>query len=103
MHKDIADKSDALAALCRRFGVIRLEVFGSAARITGFDRNTSDIDFLVSFAPAARDDIIAFSDFKQALERLLLRPVDLIDREAIENSRNFIRRRAILREAETVY
>jgi predicted nucleotidyltransferase len=40
---------------------------------------------------------------KDALERLLGRSVDLVERETVEASRNFIRRRAILKEAETVY
>ena len=103
MLQEIANKRDALAALCRRYGVQRLEVFGSAARGRGFDPARSDIDFLVSFAPVVRNDLGAFSEFKQALEDLLMRPVDLIEREAIERSRNFIRRRAILSEAEAVY
>lgn len=34
MHAAIADKREELAALCRRHGVARLEVFGSAARIS---------------------------------------------------------------------
>jgi hypothetical protein len=38
---------------------------------------------------------------KDALEQLLGRPVDLVEREAGEASRNFIRRRAILNESET--
>lgn len=103
MQSDIAEKRDALADLCRRYGVERLEVFGSAARGTGFDRNRSDADFLVTFKPSTRNDLAAFADLKDALERLLGRPVDLVEREAVEASRNFIRRRAILTEAETVY
>jgi uncharacterized protein len=103
VQSDIAEKRDALAELCRRFGVERLEVFGSAARGTDFDRDRSDADFLVTFTPSARNDLAAFADLKEALERLLGRPVDLVEREAIEASRNFIRRRAILTEAETVY
>jgi hypothetical protein len=103
MQSDIDEKRDALAALCRRHGVARLEVFGSAARGTGFDHNRSDADFLVTFSPPARNDLAAFTDLKEALERLLGRSVDLVEREAIEASRNFIRRRAILKEAETVY
>jgi predicted nucleotidyltransferase len=103
MHPDIHEKRDALAALCRRYGVARLEVFGSAARRTGFDPDRSDADFLVTFAPAARNDLAAFSDLKEGLERLLGRPVDLVEREAVEASRNFIRRRAILTQARTVY
>lgn len=103
MQADIAKKRAALAALCRRYGVARLEVFGSAARGTGFDPNRSDADFLVTFTPTVRNDLAAFADLKDALERLLGRPVDLVEREAVEASRNFIRRRAILKGAETVY
>ena len=103
MQADIHDKRDDLAALCRRYGVARLEVFGSAARGTGFDPDRSDADFLVTFSPRARNDLAVLSDLKDALERLLGRPVDLVEREAVETSRNFIRRRAILKQATTVY
>jgi predicted nucleotidyltransferase len=83
--------------------VARLEVFGSAARGADFDSTRSDSDFLVTFEPSARNDLGAFGDLKDALERLLGRPVDLVEREAVEASRNYIRRRAILRDARTVY
>ncbi|MDE0205150.1 MAG: DNA polymerase III subunit beta [Candidatus Tectomicrobia bacterium] len=42
MHAAIADKKAQLAKICRRYGVIRLEVFGSAARGADFDPATSD-------------------------------------------------------------
>src|SRR3954447_3156323 len=103
MQADIENKRDALGALCRRFGVARLEVFGSAAHGTGFDGSHSDADFLVTFKDSARNDLALFTELKEALERLLDRPVDLVEREAVEASRNFIRRRTILREAETIY
>src|SRR5258708_708970 len=103
MRADIAEKRDALAAICRRYRVARLEVFGSAARGADFDPARGDADFLVTFDPAARNDLAAFGDLKDALELLLGRSVDLIEREAVEASRNFIRRRAILNEARTVY
>jgi len=103
VRSDIAEKREALAELCRRYGVERLEVFGSAARGADFDPARSDADFLVTFTPGARNDLAAFADLKEALEHLLGRPVDLVEREAVEASRNFIRRRAILNEAETVY
>lgn len=103
MHATIADKRADLSALCRRYGVARLEVFGSAARGAGFDPVASDVDFLVTFTPAARNDLAAFADFKDALATLLGRPVDLVEREAVEASRNVIRRRRILAEAEPVY
>ena len=103
MHADIAEKRQDLIALCRRYGVERLEVFGSAARGADFDPTRSDADFLVTFSSRTRDDLSAFADFREGLEALLGRPVDLTGREAIETSRNYIRRRRILAEAEAVY
>jgi hypothetical protein len=88
-------------ALCRH-GVTRLEVFGSAVRSADFDLTRSDADFLVTFSAEARNDLAAFADFKEPLEALLGRSVDLVEREAEEASRNFIHRR-ILAEAEVVY
>jgi uncharacterized protein len=102
MQTAISDKLDALADICRRYGVSRLEVFGSAAR-DDFDPARSDVDFLVTFKPAARSDIGALDELKEALENLLGRSVDLVERETIETSRNYIRRRAILGDARTLY
>jgi uncharacterized protein len=101
MIVDIALHREELRELCRRFGVRRLDVFGSAVR-GDFDPARSDIDFLVEFAPG-EDDLARFLDFKQALEALLARRVDLVDRRAIETSRNYIRKRHILTGAEPVY
>ncbi len=102
MIADIALHRDELGQLCRRFGVRRLEVFGSAAREANFDPARSDVDFLVEFA-AQDDDLTRFLDFKEALEALLARRVDLVDRKVIEASRNYIRKRHILTGAEPVY
>ena len=97
----ITSRREELAALCRRFHVRRLDVFGSAAR-GDFDPACSDLDFLVEFA-AADDDLARFVDFKEALEALLARRVDLVDRKAIETSQNYIRKRHILTGAEPIY
>ena len=91
-----------ISDLCRRYHVRRLDVFGSAARGTDFQQSHSDADFLVQFDNSAAS-LIDFVDLKEALERLLVRRVDLIDRRAIETSRNHIRRRAILEDAESLY
>jgi uncharacterized protein len=102
VHAEIADKRDALIALCKRYDVVRLEVFGSAARGADFDPAVSDADFLVEFGPQG-NDLARFFDFKEALETVLARPVDLVERRAVEASRNYIRRRHILAETEAVY
>lgn len=103
MHSLIGVKRPEIAALCRRFHVRRLEVFGSAARGEDFDPARSDADFLVEFGPDADQEFDAYAGMKQALERMLDRPVDLVERQAIEQSRNYIRRRRILGEAKPVY
>ena len=104
MRADIDEKREALAEICRGYGVARLEVFGSAARGIDFDPKRSDFDFLVEFDQ--RSDVPPlkqFFGFAEALEQLLGRSVNLVERAAIEKSRNYIRRRAILRDAETIY
>ncbi len=102
MHPAIAEKRANLVDLCRRYGVTRLDVFGSAARGMDFDALTSDVDFLVEFGPPG-DDLARFLDLKDELEALLGQTVDLVDRNAVEASRNYIRRRRILAGAEPVY
>jgi predicted nucleotidyltransferase len=86
MHTDIAEKRDALAALCRRYGVARLEVFGSAARGIDFDSGRSDFDFLVEFEPkSGLPPLKQFFGLADALEHLLGRSVDLVESGAIRN------------------
>jgi uncharacterized protein len=104
MHPEIAQKKPDIAELCRRYGVRRLEIFGSAARGQDFAPERSDADFLVEFGPETDlSPLKRFFGFEQDLERLLQRPVDLIERGALGRSRNYIRRRSILRERESVY
>ena len=104
MHASIEQHREKIAELCRRHGVRRLEVFGSAAREVDFDPSTSDADFLVSF-----DEVKGVAGFKrdldlaEALRALLGRPVDIVDRRVVEKSRNHIRRRGILADAQPIY
>ena len=101
MHPTISEKRDQLIAACKRFDVARLEIFGSAARGNDFDPARSDADFLVTFRPDAKTDF--YLDLEDAFENILGRKIDLIDRRAVEDSPNFIRRRNILEQAEPIY
>ena len=104
MHTLIREHADEIADLCRRYGVRRLEVFGSAARGDDFDLDSSDADFLVSFEPRPElPPLKQYLGFADALERVLGRPVDLLDRGSLEKSRNYLRRRSILEDAQPVY
>lgn len=84
MMQTIEAKRDALAELCIRFHVDRLEIFGSAA--TGNLREDSDLDFLVEFrrvgslTPADQ-----YFGLLQALEELFGREIDLLTDRSLRN------------------
>ena len=101
MIADIALHREELRQLCRRFHVRRLEVFGSAAR-GDFDPTKSDLDFLVEFDVGAPDalSLKSFLRFKEALERLFGRSVDLVEPGAL---RNPYVKASIERARETVF
>lgn len=97
----IVSKRAEIAELCRRHRVRRLDVFGSAARGEDFDPARSDMDFLVEFDPAAKAGLFdAYFPFKEALEALLSRPIDLVEDGAVENP---YLRASIERSREPVY
>ena len=74
-----------IEALCRRFHVRRLEVFGSALR-DDFDLVRSDVDFLVEFDASPDINVFeAYFDLRQQLCELLGRPVDLVMPSALRN------------------
>ena len=84
MHPIVESKRQAVADLCRRSGVKRLEVFGSATR-DDFDVVSSDVDLLVEFDNTAQQSLSAFFDLKDALEQIVSRPVDLVMPNAVRN------------------
>ena len=102
MQDFIARCAPQIAELCSRFGVVRLDLFGSASHGQGFDEDRSDVDLLVEFA-SPELEYRNFVAFQAALSALLGRPVDLVERKAVEQSRNHIRRRSILADAKALY
>jgi len=74
-----------IAALCERFGVVHLELFGSG---TGpeFNPSHSDYDFLVELDPNVEGSRAKrWTGLADALEELLGRPVDLVNPRYIRN------------------
>jgi len=96
----IAERRSEIADICRRFGVRRLAVFGSAARGQDFDPERSDVDFVVAFEPAASPSLGEFFALRDALAAAVGRPVDLVVDDSVRNP--FIRA-GIERSRETVY
>lgn len=89
-----------LSALCGRYSVKRLAVFGSAVR-ADFDDESSDLDFVVEFSdlePNQHKD--AYFGLLEALGQLFSRDVDLVELNAVKNP--YVRKR-ILEQQETLY
>ena len=100
MHPIVEAKRAEAAEVCRRSGVVRLEVFGSAARVD-FDEARSDIDFLVLLGrDSASSAFDAYFALKDALEQVFGRPVDLVSDGAVHNP--YIKA-AIDRDRQLVY
>ena len=69
MHPLIAEKQPQIESLCRRFGVTRLDLFGSATNAE-FTEDRSDFDFLVEFAFGGQVKALdAYFGLKEGLRR----------------------------------
>jgi uncharacterized protein len=86
MHPSISQHQKEIANICLRYGVRKLEVFGSAARSEDFEEATSDADFLVQFHPDGKlGPLEEFFGLREALAKIIGRPVDLVEPGAVRN------------------
>jgi predicted nucleotidyltransferase len=92
---------DAIEKFCQRWQIAEFALFGSVLR-EDF-RPDSDIDVLVTFAQAARWSLFDLVTMQDELAEIFGRPVDLLTRNGVAASRNYIRRNAILNSAQVVY
>lgn len=72
-----------MEALCRRYGVERLEVFGSASRDDS--RADSDFDFIVQFRDRGPGYADRFLELAESLEQILGGRVDLLTERSLSN------------------
>lgn len=101
MTSQIAIPSDRIAGFCRRWQIAELALFGSVVRDDlGPD---SDVDVLVSFAPEARRTLFDIARMQDELSGMLGRDVGPVTRAAVEGSRTYIRRKAILESSQVVH
>jgi uncharacterized protein len=98
---DLEVPDQAFRAICRKWKIRRLELFGSAR--THRLGPESDIDLLAEFEPDEQWSLMDLARAEQEFSSLLGRKVDLVDRKSLERSANQIRRDAILNSTEVVY
>ena len=88
-----------IVSLCKKHKVSMLYIFGSV--LTDRFTDDSDVDFLVEFENVDIQDYFDnYMDFKEKLEALLNRQIDLVENQAI---RNPIFRMVIDRDKRLVY
>lgn len=87
----------ALKALCKKYRVHELLLFGSAAR--GEMKEGSDIDLLVEFMPSAKVGFMMLAGMQNELAALFGRKVDLVTKSGLKPSL----REKVLSETKLLY
>lgn len=98
-HIDIP--REKIVEFCHKWKVREFSVFGSVLR-DDF-RSDSDVDVIVDFEPGAKRSLFDIVSMTDELKEIFGREVDLMTRRSVEQSRNYIRRKAILSSMEVLY
>lgn len=85
MYEMTQEQRARFEQLCQQYHVRRIDLFGSGAR-DDFDPKRSDLDFLVEYEPNAPGGALdMYFGFKEDLEELFGRGVDLVMTGAVRN------------------
>lgn len=99
MLKQLSSSTRELEAVCRRYHVRRLDVFGSASRSS--EGPVNDVDLLVEFDHALPDTRLAtYLGLAESLEALWQIPVDLLTTRSVKNP---YLRASIEKDRESLY
>ncbi|MCX6343950.1 MAG: nucleotidyltransferase family protein [Armatimonadetes bacterium] len=101
MSARIQFDNEKIAEFCKRQAIVEFSLFGSVLR-DDFGPQ-SDVDVLVKFEPSAKLSLFDMVRMENELSELLGRKIDLVERKAVEQSENYIRRKHILSNLEQVY
>ena len=94
-------QSQAIVDFCHHWQIVNLAAFGSVLRDDFSDQ--SDVDLLLTFAESAQGTLYDYVLMKDELEKILDREVDLINRKALQRSKNHVRRDEIEQTARTLF
>jgi len=90
-----------LAEFCRRWKVAEVALF--CAELRDDFRPDSGVDVLVTFAAEGRWSHFDLINMQNELEQIFEHKVELVERSALEQSPNYIRRKQILSNIEVIY
>ena len=92
---------EEIANFCNKWCIREFSLFGSVLQDTfGPD---SDVDVVVDFEPGTNHSLFDLVSMTDELKQIFGRDVDLMTRQEVEQSRNYIRRKAILSSMEVIY
>jgi uncharacterized protein len=92
---------EKIAEFCYKWQVTEFALFGSVLR-DDFCPD-SDIDVMVQFHPDAHPTFRTLDQMEAELRTIFHREVDLITRQGVETSRNYLRRHEIFSSAQVIY
>lgn len=98
---DLKISQDELNNICKKYLIKELSLFGSI--ITDNFNDESDIDLLVTFEDNSNYSLFDIVRIQESFEKFFNRPVDLVSKKAIQQSRNTFRRESILKNAKVIY
>ena len=92
----------SIVALCERFQIVEMGVFGSALRNDFREKgdDPSDVDLLIVFENGYVRSLQTYLDLREAAEQLFERTVDICQKDLIDNP---YRRAKILRSTQVIY
>ena len=93
--------SDQLTQFCQRWKVSELAVFGSALH-----KNyplESDLDLLISFEEDAHWGLFDLVTMESELGVIFNKEIDLVEKKAVTNSENYLRRKGILDNIQIIF
>lgn len=101
VKRHIEIPEEKIKVFCRKWNITEFSLFGSV--LSGDFRPDSDIDVLVTFSEDAQHSLFDLVHMQNELKEIFGRNVDLVSRRGLEASRNYIRKKAILESAESIY
>lgn len=90
-----------IVSFCQQFKIKELALFGSILR-DDFSVN-SDVDFLITLSADNKLNWIYFQLMEEELKKMINRDIDIIFKDNLEKSANWIRKKEILTTAEVIY
>jgi predicted nucleotidyltransferase len=100
-QRHVSASAAALTKFCRRWGILRLAMFGSV--LTPNFHRDSDVDMLATFRDDTQHTLLDVVRMERELGRLYRRRVDLGDYDAVLLDPNTLRRQEILDTMQVTY